>query len=455
MTSAERARRFRENQMRIDPDGFRAKEKARKKAAHEARKIRLAQQQEEKKEEQKEEQKEIDAKLDPAFTKKLKELQKLINKYLTKQTQLSIPEIQVIMKKDISMAIPLQNFLNCDAMKEALYQARLKHNKDNTKYETLKRSSWNSAWRAFWNVYMKYVKPKNPTCGVKDFNWLHDADQIIKFVKSAKFKQDNGTKYADSTRTTTLQNMATVVSVLKGFEQSWKKLSEVGTNRRNKETEETMENQFTAKELKKHVPWTLLVKASEKAKGAKFKALTGLYTLLAPRRIEAMQWLTLRPTQKGWKEDPDRNYYDPKKKEIVLNNYKTFKKYKRWVLKVPTPLKKLLADWIKERKIQPGEPMFPKGNSKVKDYYAENGFGDLIKRAFKSAGFSDIGVNVLRHSIVSNFYEQPRLTENMKNNLARDMGHDRSTQGRYNRLPPVNDKNYKKRLKQLMKENAM
>ena len=68
--------------MRIDPDGFRAKEKARKKAAHEARKIRLAEVQEEKKEEQKE----IDAKLDPAFTKKLKELQKLINKYLTKQT---------------------------------------------------------------------------------------------------------------------------------------------------------------------------------------------------------------------------------------------------------------------------------------------------------------------------------------------------------------------------------
>ena len=40
-------------------------------------------------------------------------IQKTNNSYLTKQTQLSIPEIAIIVKQDLSAAVPPQNFLNC------------------------------------------------------------------------------------------------------------------------------------------------------------------------------------------------------------------------------------------------------------------------------------------------------------------------------------------------------
>jgi len=56
----------------------------------------------------------------------------------------------------------------------------------------------------------------------------------------------------------------------------------------------------------------------------------------------------------------------------------------------------------------------------------------------------------LRHSKISDFYK-PRVTENMKKNLGLQMAHDVATQARYNRLPPLNNKNYQKKLKGLMK----
>ena len=120
MTSAERGRRYRLKN-KNDPV-FKAKEKERKAEAYRARK--LARQEEKKEEEEK-----IDAKLEPEFTRKLKEFKELIMKFLTTQTELSIPEIQVIMENYINHAVPPQNFLNCDAMKRAL----LKRGKNSTR----------------------------------------------------------------------------------------------------------------------------------------------------------------------------------------------------------------------------------------------------------------------------------------------------------------------------------
>tara|TARA_R110002153_G_scaffold8270_1_gene35752 strand:+ start:49 stop:1377 length:1329 start_codon:yes stop_codon:yes gene_type:complete len=436
MTSAERGRRYREKN-KNDPV-FKAKEKERKAEAYKARK--LARQEEKKEEEEK-----IDAKLEPEFTRKLKEFKELIMKFLTKQTELSIPEIQVIMENYINHAVPPQNFLNCDAMKRALFEARKKLNKDKNK--TITWDSWDSAWKGFLDVYTKYVKKKTHNCGAKDFDWLHDADKIIKFIKGKKFKTNNGKQYAPSTRATKFQNLATVVSVLKGFEQTWKKLSEVGTTMRNKQMEDSMDNQFTPKELAKFVPWKNLSNAYTKTENKYFKAIMAVYTLMPPRRVEAMQRLTLRPTGNGWDEKPDTNYYFPKKKLIVLNKYKTFKKYKRWELKVPKNLATILDKWIKEYDIVPGNPIFPKDKG---GYYAKGGFGGQIKKAFASVGYKDIGVNVLRHSKISDFYTKSGLSTRQKLDLANAMGHDVATQSLYNRLPPKNNKAYQQKKKDLL-----
>ncbi len=447
MTSAERGRRYREKN-KNDPV-FKAKEKERKAEAYKERK--LARQEEKKEEEEK-----IDAKLEPEFTRKLKALQKTINKYLTKQTQLSIPEIAIIVKQDLSAAVPPQNFLNCKAMSDALYQARLKHNKRNTKYGGLSESSWKSTWSGFWGVYKQYTDNKDPNCGAKDFEWLNDADKIIKFILSKKYKRqrkakDGSMNYDPSTLITHLQNMATVTSVLKGFEQSWKSFGEKSTELRNAEKDRAMDNQFKKKELAKFVPWKNLEAAYTKTNNNYYKAVMAVYTLIPPRRVEAMQRLTVRPAGQGWAEKSDTNYYYPKKKQIVLNKYKTFKKYKRWILKVPPKLATILNKWIKEHEIEPGQPVFPKDSG---GYYAKGAFGGQIKNAFASVGYKNIGVNVLRHSKISDFYTKKNLSENMKRDLGLQMGHDVATQGLYNRLPPVNDKTYQKRIKELEDKEA-
>jgi hypothetical protein len=341
-------------------------------------------------------------------------------------------------------------------MSDALYQARLKHNKRNTKYGGLSESSWKSTWSGFWGVYKQYTKNKNPNCGAKDFDWLNDADKIIKFILSKRYKRQRKAKdgslyYDPSTLITHIQNMATVTSVLKGFEQSWKSFGEKSTELRNAEKDASKDNQFKKKELAKFVPWKKLSKAYTKTDNNYYKAVMAVYTLIPPRRVEAMQRLTRRPTGQGWAEKKDTNYYDSKKKEIVLNKYKTFKKYGRWVLKVPPKLATILNKWIKEYDIEPGQPIFPKDKG---GYYAKGAFGGQIKKAFASAGYKNIGVNVLRHSKISDFYTKSGLSTRNKEDLAMAMGHDVATQSLYNRLPSEKDKTYQKRLKEIEDKEA-
>lgn len=131
--------------------------------------------------------------------------------------------------------------------------------------------------------------------------------------------------------------------------------------------------------------------------------LFSLYLDRPPRRLE------LADTKHRNFDKHQDNYFDPKKQRIVLNKYKTAKRYGRQIVKL-SPLELECAKYLAE--IASNDKLFRFGRSGLSHYLT------------RKLGFS---VNVARQSYVSKLHENTPQLANMRE-AAKQMGHSVNSQ---------------------------
>jgi len=124
----------------------------------------------------------------------------------------------------------------------------------------------------------------------------------------------------------------------------------------------------------------------------------------------------------------DKNYLlvtGPRKKEFILNDYKTSETYGKKTFKVGKSLNKVLNNWLKIVEHQTGDPLLLKPTGGV---LGRNGLSKMLMLITNPLG-KRISVQMLRHIFISENIKQPTLTA--KKALADKMCHSVSVQEVY------------------------
>ncbi len=358
----------------------------------------------------------------------LKKIVTLINSYLLKEVNITLPEVSADVKERIMPAlVDLENAKGCEAVKLAIYQGRKKYNQNN-KFGTFTEKSMKTHWDNVMRTYKRVHNVKTFDC--KTMEWMQDAEKIIAFIKE-QFKNSK-------TKNSEIQNIssfAMMTSVLKGYEEAHKIYSGDSSSKRKQQTEIDDKSELTEKEKNLVISKTALDNA-HKAKGLtnREKALIAIYSRQPSRRAEFGQYLTY--IREGVKMDHDKNYLVLSKKgepiKFVLRKYKTFKRYgEKTLLITDRVLKDVLINYLEEFKkpvLRAKQVMFPTAQGK----YYQN-FSSEISKVFKKATKKSITVNILRHIWISNLLKgNPSLAQ--KKALADKMGHSIDLQSKYNRI---------------------
>jgi hypothetical protein len=160
-------------------------------------------------------------------------------------------------------------------------------------------------------------------------------------------------------------------------------------------------------------------------------ALLGLYTLIPPRRRSFATFLTV--IDKDEKEDPDLNYLVLDGRNpilLVLNNYKTSKTYGRVEIRLPSSLKRLFRNHLKESKLISGSRVFQTTWGKP---YQPTNMSNYLQNTFHKSTGNHISANLLRHIYITHHLSTPRSLK-YKRLLAARMGHSVGMQLKYIRI---------------------
>lgn len=402
------------------------KRKARRLAATQRPLVIPPRQQPEQVEEQKQPEQVIEQpSTDPVGIAEIREVIKILNTFLNQTYHLDLKTVSKLVKaKAIPSMIKLRENQNCETLFEAVYAARSKLVSESNKSKPLDKNQFKRLqWNSMTKIYKDMFNSAEYNC--KDIDWLKETDKVIHFIK---------TKYTNAnTQITKLSNLAAITSVLNGFEDAYKTYSKLSTSDRSVKQKTDDKNLITDKEKPNILHWNELKNIYRDNKlSLKTRALIGLYTTTPPRRAELGGLLTIRYDDKNL--DPDFNFLiiDPKTKmpeKIVMMKYKTFKKYGKYEIELNNKAyNNILKRYIKERKLEEGDPVF----GKVNGQYYKN-FSDVLLDQFKTATKKSISVNLLRHAFISDFLSKPRSIAEKKE-VAKQLGHTISTMEKYFRI---------------------
>jgi len=312
---------------------------------------------------------------------------------------------------------------NCDELFELVLKAKTQWAKENNKKIT--KSSVKTQFNRVKNIY-KRVFDKKMDC--TDYEWVKDTKKVIEFIQSGKRWKTKASQNAQ------FSALASVLSVLDGYEREYQIYSEISTAGAKIIKETASEIKMSDKERKNFVNWSILGNLyKKKQSNLEHKALVSLTTILPPRRNQDYQYLTLTNSRNGIKKD--LNYLlldsDGMPTTLIYNRYKTAKTFGTQEFDIPSELARILKQYIEDYEIEVNEPLFYVKKGDTVSYYAN--FTDKITEAFRSYIKKDITVNILRHSKIHNFLLSKK-TPKEKNQLALAMGHSVSTQALYDRI---------------------
>ena len=164
-------------------------------------------------------------------------------------------------------------------------------------------------------------------------------------------------------------------------------------------------------------------------------ALFGLYVTIPPRRIRDYNLMRVTTEGDGDEDDKRSNWLvlgdggQPVK--MVIHRYKTSKRYGTYTRRViPKALANALANYVHSADIADGEPLFPTTKGKP---YTSGAFSALVGSLFKRITGQRSGVNILRHSAITNFLSKKR-TVARKEAYAKEMAHSTGMQALYDRV---------------------
>lgn len=275
---------------------------------------------------------------------------------------------------------------------------------------------------------------------IKNLNFLKDIDKIVNVVEE---------NYKENTQKNIYNSLSSIlfpVKEQKGFKKIYEfyksksielntKISQINSSGEKSEKQEenwiewkdvlekrnTLHDEVDKIKLKKNITesdYETLLK----------NLVISLYTYLPPRRNE-YQSLLLVPTEKDL--DDNKNYYILDEHKIILNNYKTSKKYGKQEIEIPVELKEAIINYLqfhilyvsnKKKKKHFQIPFLVNRNGEA--LVQINSLTRLLNKIFKKK----IGASMLRHIYLSDKYGEE--IEEMKED-AESMGHSLSQQKDY------------------------
>ena len=155
------------------------------------------------------------------------------------------------------------------------------------------------------------------------------------------------------------------------------------------------------------------------------KVIYGIYMLLPPRRLEFIQMYV---TTNSARLDDDKNYLVLTKRfptHFIFNNYKTSDTYGSQNITIPTPLRKIIHDYITSNKLKSGD-RFLKMNY--------NQFIKLIKGVFKKVYDIDGITNRWLRISYATHISSLNISNNDKQNIVELMGHSVLQSSKYRKL---------------------
>lgn len=139
--------------------------------------------------------------------------------------------------------------------------------------------------------------------------------------------------------------------------------------------------------------------------------ITGLYTLIPPRRIEDYAYMLYIETPK---DEGIFNYYVVSTNEFVFKKYKTVHKFGIQRFKVPKELQIIIMKYAKHNELQYGNNLLQYNGRKNK--FSEKTLRNRLNKIF------GVSVDGIRHAYVTEIYKNPKNLLRIKE-ISEKMGH--------------------------------
>jgi len=264
-------------------------------------------------------------------------------------------------------------------------------------------------------------------------------DNIDETIKKIREHYEN-----DNTFRTYLNILTVIASHLKTIDNSiYQKLTKIGkfineniqSKRGNNELDDKDEGKII--DLNREV----IISNIEKLKDIEDRLIYGLYTIQPSRRLEYRNMKLTRETD--IKKLNDINYIiisslEPYK--FVFNDYKTYKIYRKQIIKIDEDLKKIINKYISINELKEGDYLFSLNRNK-KEIYDEGGFSKKISNIFNKVYGKPISIRFLRMSWSIYINNNKQLNFNEKEALIKNMGHSFVESQKYFKKIDINKKN--------------
>ena len=290
------------------------------------------------------------------------------------------------------------------------------------------------------------------TFDCSNFEWAKDVNTVKATIDNMNVKP--------STKTKRFTSMLSILERLDGFAEVVKEYRKLQNSNQKVVDETRGQNLKTTRESKNWLDWKDIVNFNDPTWNDESRLLHALYTCIPPRRLEygLLRLSRHRSVPESMKLDKKYNYIVTNKNDnpiaIILNRYKTDKKYKTYTIdllekdqkpnfvysKIRTFAKRLIVG----EKIIHNDPIFP---TRTGTLYGN--FGQRVNEVFAKTG-KNISCDILRHSFITDFLSRNSfnsLDDNALQLMSMSLGHSPQMFITYRKIDTAPD-----RVKQFLKD---
>lgn len=299
-----------------------------------------------------------------------------------------------------------------DEMLNLIHKRKIEYYSSLSPPRTIKKSTVKQQLTKVRNIY------KNMIGGDKfNFTFLKKKDKVIKYI-------NNKYKTAES-KNANIQAIASILQVMPELKKEYDYYSKYSTEARQDITKDNQKNLTTDKEKENLISWPEILELTNKDMDSLSKAIVSIYTLIPPRRAQAIGDLVI-----GDKENMNSLILNKNNigTYIVFRDYKTAKTYGDQKFRIPRKLGLILRDYIEEYELKNGDVLF---QTKAGTPYKN--FSEIVSNVFKAQTGKKLTVNLLRHSYVSNLLKSNPSKEEL-NTASEKLAHSLFKLLDYNRV---------------------
>ena len=311
---------------------------------------------------------------------------------------------------------------------------------DNGRHKITKKTAKDYVTRLFF--LERYLEKRKENAEELNLEFLKRTDEIIKMIMEmrAVAGKTKGEEWTISSKIAYLGSLVALTSRTAGFEDAYRKYSEIYNRLAEQYRAKRDENRITPAEAGRLLPWDQIVSGLSKVSHPVEKALYAIYVLQPPRRITDFAYMRVT-NREAITIDLKSNWLlvdaagNPTK--FVFNRFKTVKQYGTQTFAIESQeLKSILKTYLRHKKTTDGSLLFPTQNGTK---YKNGAFSNLLGVMFQKYLGVRISVNLLRHSRITSFLNEKQHTVAEKKVLATHMAHSTNMQALYHRIEQNED----------------